>query len=75
MFNNNAAQFLHGTSEASVSAMIRTTSLLLFSFFSSLMTQQSIEPFQLSPIDFQNNSEMEFELNALRRTIPGEPGK
>ena len=75
MFNNNAAQFLHGTSEASVSAMIRNTSLLLFSFFSCLMAQQSIEPFQLSPIDFQNNSEMEFELNALRRTIPGEPGK
>ena len=75
MFNNNAAQFLHGTNKASVSAMIRITSLLLFSFFSCLMTQQSIEPFQLSPIDFQNNSEMEFELNALRRTIPGEPGK
>ena len=75
MFNNNAAQFLHGTNEASVGAMIRNTLLVLICFFSCLMAKQSIEPFQLSPIEFQNNSEMEFELNALRKTIPGEPGK
>lgn len=55
-------------------AMIKNTSFLLICILSQLTANRSIEPFD-SPIDFQDNSKMEMELNALRRTIPGEPGK
>ena len=75
MFNNNAAQFLHGTNEASDSNMIRNNSVILLCFFSYLMAIESTEPIFDSPIDMQDNSDMESELNALRRTLPGEPGK
>ena len=55
-------------------AMIKNTSFVLLCFLSHLTANRSIEPFD-SPIDFQDNSKMEMELNALRRTIPGEPGR
>ena len=61
--------------QSNIVAMIKTTSSVLFCFFSHLIAKKSIESFIDNPIDFQDNSEMELELNALRRTIPGEPGQ
>ena len=75
MFNSIASQFLHDSNEASDSTMIRYNSLILFCFFSYLVAKQSTEPIFDNPFDLQDNSDMEFELNALRRTIPGEPGQ
>ena len=54
--------------------MICNTLILINFLFVQMIANQLIEPIFDAPIDFQDNSDIEIELNALRRTIPGEPG-